>query len=354
MNGKTLKLHRWWASHYGTMMAFVYLVVAISPAPPSLATFLQMLGIFTIASLGIGTFGHLLNDLTDITQDLRSGAQSLVASRSPFIRSVFFIIALIAAILPWWWLPSTPVIVALLAAEFLFFALYSIPPFRLKNRGILGPIADSLYAYVIPNLVAVLLFAQLGGGFPPWMVGVMAVWTLLFGVNHIVQHQLIDESRDRIDGLHTFVVTCGWSAALETLRRIIVPLEVLSFIVLLSCVGCFAPVITEFFVLYLLLLLCLWSRRSLWNTAWPTRLPPIDQVHLVADLAIAKFTWRWLPIISLLNLVITRPEYLLFIPLHLALFPNPLVWLLCEALPAARLLSSRVKEGKQVENIELS
>lgn len=340
MNGKVLKLHKWWKSHFGTMMTFIYLVLIISPSPPSLSVFLQTLAIFTIASLGIGTFGQLLNDLTDVDQDIRSGAQNLVARKGVTARLILFAVVLVVAILPWWWLPTSPAILTLLAGEFMLFALYSIPPFRLKNRGILGPIDDALYGYVIPNIVAVLVFAQLGGGFPPWLVFVMALWAFLFGLDHIVQHQLIDESRDRVDGVKTFVVTGGWDAAFDFLHWIAVPLEALSFVALLVSVGLFAPLIPMFFTIYLVLLLSVWVRLSLWNTIKLTSLPLIDRVHVVSGLVIAKFVWRWLPLLSLAALVSMRSEFLLIVPLHLALFPEPLVWLRREGFSGVRVLLS--------------
>lgn len=335
---KLLKIHKWWTSHYGTMMAFVYLVVAISPSPSSHGTFLKTLGIFTLASLGIGTFGQLLNDLTDVSQDVRSGAQNLVARKGPLGRAALFAAALVVGILPWWWLPTTPLILALVAAEYVLFALYSLPPFRLKNRGILGPIADALYGYVVPNTVAVLLFARLGGGVPPWLVAVIATWAFFFGLDQIIQHQFLDESRDQLDGMKTFVVSAGWRSAFNTLLWVILPLEVLAFLALITCMGIVAPATAVASVAYLAAVLGDWSHRSLWNTKRIDRLPPIDRVHVLANLTMAGFVWRWLPLVSLIVLVAMRPSYLPLVVPHLILFPEPLMWTWHEGLPGFRRL----------------
>lgn len=336
---KLLKIHKWWTSHYGTMMAFVYLVVAISPSPPSLGTFLKTLGIFTLASLGIGTFGQLLNDLTDVSQDVRSGAQNLLARHGPLARAALFAAALLVGILPWWWLPTTPAILALVAAEYVLFALYSLPPFRLKNRGLLGAVADSLYGYVVPNTVAVLLFARLGGGVPPWLVAVIAVWAFFFGLDKIIEHQFVDESRDQLDGMKTFVVSAGWRSAFDTLLWVILPLEVLAFLALLASVGFLAPAIAVAYVVYIMVVLGAWSRSSLWNTPRIDRLPPIDRVFVLSQLAIARFVWNWLPLVALLVLVAARPSYLPLVVPHLMLFPEPLVWLRHEGIPEARRMT---------------
>lgn len=336
---KLLKIHKWWTSHYGTMMAFVYVVVAIGPSPPSLPTFLSTLGLFTLASLGIGTFGHLLNDVYDVSQDARSGAQNLVARMGPLGRASLFTAALVAGILPWWRLQTTPAIAALIAGEYVLFMLYSIPPCRLKNRGILGSVADSLYGYVVPNTVAVLLFAQLGGGVPPWLVAAIVIWAFFFGLDKIIEHQFVDESRDQLDGMKTFVVSAGWRPAFDTLLWIILPLEVTAFLALIACLGVVAPAIGGAYIVYLTVVLGEWRHRSLANTSRVDRLSPIDRVHVLSHVAMARFIWRWLPLVSLLVLVAARPSYLPLVVPHLILFPEPLTWTWHEGKARIRLLS---------------
>lgn len=320
---KVLKLHKWWASHFGTMLAFIYVVVAASPSPPTVRAMLWTLGVFTVASLGIGTFGQLLNDLADVQQDVRSKSHNLVASRGPFARIAIFATALGVGLVPWIWLPTTPAIIALIAAEYGLFAAYSLPPMRLKNRGILGPIADALYGYVIPNAVAVLVFAKLGEfAVPAWAMVVFTVWCLLFGFERIVFHQLLDEPRDRIDGISTFVVAQGWRQAFDVMLRVVVPLETIAFVLMIIMLGTVAPLIPLCFVVYLVATLWAWSHRGHWNTWRLDRLPPIDRHHLVAEAVIARFTWRWLPLAALATLVVRQPGLLPLGLLHLALFPE--------------------------------
>lgn len=343
---KLLKIHRWWMSHYGTMVAFIYVVVAASPTPPTLRTLLWTLGVFTVASLGIGTFGQLLNDLADVEQDTRSKSHNLVASRGPFARIAIFAIALGVGLVPWIWLPTTPAIIALIAAEYTLFSAYSLPPVRLKSRGILGPIADALYGYVIPNAVAVLVFAEVGGvAVPVWAMAVFIVWCLLFGFERIVFHQLCDEPRDRIDGISTFVVAKGWRQAFDVLLRVVVPLETIAFIVLIAMLGMVAPLIPISFGVYLVAALSAWSYRSHWNTWRLDRLPPIDRHYLVADVVIARFTWRWLPLATLATLLMRQPGLLPLGLLHAVLFPEPFIWLWRQGIPEARRRGHREGAG---------
>lgn len=333
---KVMKVHNWWASHFGTMTAFIYLITSISVSPPSLGGFLEAFGLFTLASLGIGSFGHLLNDVADVSQDMRSGAQNLVARRGPMATAAAFAFALGLGILPWWWLPTTPAILSLVALEYVLFAVYSLPPFRLKNRGIFGPIADALYAYVLPNAVAVLLFARLGQvDVPGWLMMAILVCCFFFGLERILYHQLIDEPRDRIDAITTFAVTRGWKRAFEFVLRWVIPLESITFVALLAALGTFAPFVVIWFAVYLLAVLRSWSHHGLWSTFRFGRLPSVDRYHLVADRIIARFIWHWLPLASLATLVAANPALLPVSLVHVALFPEPLLWLWRDGIPEA-------------------
>lgn len=333
---KVMKVHNWWASHFGTMTAFIYLITSISAAPPSLGGFLQAFGLFTLASLGIGSFGHLLNDFADVSQDMRSGAQNLVARRGLMATAAAFAFALGLGIVPWWWLPTTPVILSLVALEYVLFAVYSLPPLRLKNRGICGPVADALYAYVLPNAVAVLLFARLGQvDVSGWLMMSILVCCFFFGLERILYHQLIDEPRDRIDAISTFAVTRGWKRTFEFVLRWVIPLESIAFIVLLAALRAFAPFVVISFAVHVLAVLRSWSHHGLWGTRHFGRLPPIDRYHLVADRIIACFIWRWLPLASIATLVAANPRLLPVSVLHVALFPEPLLWLWRKGIPEA-------------------
>ena len=325
--GKILKIHKWWASHYGTMMAFIYFVIALSPSPPPFLTFLWTFALFTVASLGIGSFGQLLNDLPDISQDVRSGSQNLLAGKSIPSRFALFGVALIVGILPWWWLPVTPVILALLACEYLLFAAYSLPPLRLKGRGMLGAAADALYAYVIPNTVAVLVFARMAQTeLPLWFLVPLVCWCFFFGLERIIQHQFIDELRDEREGIATFVITLGWTRAFHVLHRVLLPLEVASLAVLIAVLGSFSIWIPVFFCVYLCLAVRDYARRSIAGGVRLVCQSSVNVCYLAADVIVARFVWRWLPLLGLAALLVHQPQYLALIPIHLLLFPEPLTW----------------------------
>ena len=329
-----LKLDKWWASHYGTMLAFIYAVTAASPSPPAPAVLLATLGIFTVATLGIGTFGQLLNDLTDVEQDVRTGARNILATRGVPSRVMLMALVLVAGIVPWRWLPTTPAVAALVGLEYALLIAYSVPPLRLKERGFAGLLADALYAYAVPNAFAMLLFTNLGGGTPRVaMLTAILAWCLCFGIERILFHQLLDVTADRRGGVRTFVVRQGWDRAFGIALRVVVPAMVVSFLAMLGAWATISPVVPACFFVHALL--TAWSVRGLRAGTPATPLTPIAVYHLVAERLVGTFVWRWLGPAALATLVVQRPQYLPLVPIHLALFPEPVVWLWRQAIPAA-------------------
>lgn len=323
MSTKVLKINKWWGSHFGPMLAFIYLATAFSSHPPSLFAFASTLALFTIASIGIASFGQLTNDLMDIQQDLRSGAYNTVAKLRFGQRWLLFGFIIILGLLPWQWLPMNGIIASLLILEYLLFILYSMPPARLKGRGILGVLTDSLYGYVVTNAVAIFVFMELSNLDMPWFALTAAVWMFFFGLSQIIQHQLVDASRDEIDGIKTFVIANGWSASLRFAKNIIAPLDCITFLIFLVVIGFKAPLVPIAFVIHMLFLVQWWNRQTCWGLKGLNSLSACDQLSLCSYHGIARFTWHWLPSLSLLTLVISDLNYLPLVPVHLILFPAP-------------------------------
>jgi 1,4-dihydroxy-2-naphthoate octaprenyltransferase len=320
---KVLKIHKWWSSHFVVMMGAIYFVLAVGPAPPPVGSFLLNLGVFTLASIGIASFGQLLNDATDVRQDVRSGAHNLVAARGTARRAAMFVAVLVVGIVPWFWLPTTPLIAALIAAEFALFILYSVPPVRLKERGLAGTVADALYGYVVPTTVAALLFVELSGGqVPVAFVAALSTWALMFGLLGIIDHQLSDESRDRHDGVRTLVVTLGWSPSFRWAQRLAATATLAAMIGLIVVESISYPLFAVGLLAFLAWTLGTWRHRSLWHTAWISSLPGVARYHLVYTVVLGDFMRLWHPLLALAALTAHAPEYLPIGVLHLISFPS--------------------------------
>jgi 1,4-dihydroxy-2-naphthoate octaprenyltransferase len=305
------------------MVAFIYLVTAFGSRPPSFLAFASTLALFMIASVGIASFGQLTNDLMDIQQDLRSGTHNTMANLGFVGRVWLFAFVILLGLFPWIWLPTNGWILSLVALEYLLFVLYSFPPVRLKARGLLGPVADSAYAYVITNAVAILVFAELSDLQISRILLLVSVWTFLFGLGHIIQHQLLDVDRDQIAGINTFVSAEGWQRSFNLLRNVILPVEFVLFISLLFLAGSSIPIVFVFFFYHIITKAQWWRRNTFKRGKIWAGLSRIDQYNLLSNEVMARFAWYWLPPLSLLILITTLPAYWPLAFLHLLLFPKP-------------------------------
>ena len=205
-----LKIHRWWDYQLTIMLALAYQITAGASSVPRLSSWLTALVLFVLACVGIAGFGHLVNDYFDRAADRLSGAPNLVGDRATgsLVAKTFAVFAL--AWIPWLWLPTDAVILCLLGVEFLLFVMYSMPVVRLKERGLLGPVTDSLYSYTVSTTVATLVFAKLAQfHIPVWFSLLLAVWSFLLGLRQMLAHQILDASRDAHAGVRTFVTING-------------------------------------------------------------------------------------------------------------------------------------------------
>lgn len=317
-----LKVNQWWGYQYMVMLGSAYYSIYITPSLPPVGASLAKLGIFTVATIGIASFGYVLNDLTDIKQDLRSGHYNIMASHGQFGRFLILALVVLLGLLPWFWLPRSPLILLLLALEYGLFIAYSVAPLRLKTRGLLGPIADAIYAYVLPASIAALVGSnsELSGAMIVYLVA-LVVWCFLFGLLGILRHQLIDHSRDQLDGISTFVVRRGWDQAFEAtlkLSKIVLP----AYVLLIAIQGFANPLIIIGFCLHLAWQLWNWNRKVSITTRLGQPVTRTDRFQLIYNYLIGDFCWQWQPLILLTLLAFRSVDYLILLLAHLLLLPN--------------------------------
>jgi colanic acid/amylovoran biosynthesis glycosyltransferase len=218
----------WWQPKLGMLMALCYAALALVGAP--LLDGLLFCTLFLVSSLGFGLFGHLLNDLADEKQDIASRKPNLVAGKGLWFRVMAVLGSAVVACAPWTILPTDRLTLALLSAETFLFIVYALRPFRLKERGVAGLIADAAYAFAIP---AVLVFHAAGLMFgislPDGLIAVTVIWALSAGLFNITHHQLIDLESDAGSGQQTFAVTQGRATTMRLATKVLLPLHLLGF-----------------------------------------------------------------------------------------------------------------------------
>ena len=208
------------------------------------------------AICGFAGVGYLSNDVSDREADRKSGKPNATLGLSHSRMVVLFALFGAVAVLPWTvFVPVDRTWVTLLVLEFLLFALYAVPPFRLKERGLLGLVTDALYAHANPALLAAYTMYLVTGKHYSnaiWLIASLWLWQFFVGLRNIIQHQITDAAHDRDAGTVTWVTRAGQRAAARTLSTLIVPIEVFGFALWLVLASSAIPAVAIVFTIHVI------------------------------------------------------------------------------------------------------
>ncbi|MDQ2772561.1 MAG: UbiA family prenyltransferase, partial [Bacteroidota bacterium] len=223
----------WWAYKFAPLLGTAYATVVLARVP--LAPLLPQVLLLLLASTVGATFVSLLNDWTDRADDAAAGKTNRLAHKSAgFVTGALGLCVVAGLGFGGYFWRASPLGSLLYGGAWLAYALYSLPPFRLKVRGLAGVLADAAGAHLLPHLfTAVLLSAW--AGWPAAGAWLLAVggWALGAGIRNILWHQLGDEAADRRAGVRTFVVKQGAARAKMVAASVALPLELLGLVSLL-------------------------------------------------------------------------------------------------------------------------
>ena len=332
------------------MLAFAYYQLSVAKPAVHFGSAVAALTLFLVAIVGIAGFGHVLNDAFDVEADRRRGAYNIVAGRKSHRIAALFVLLLVLSSLPWLWLPASPFVLALLALEFALFAAYSIPPVRLKGRGLAGALTDAVYAYTVPVTVSLLVFGQLGKiRTPLWLALVIGGWTVMTGLRQILTHQLEEASRDQLSGDSTFAVRRGWQRTYRLLARRLAPAETSLFVLAILALGLHAPLAPIGLAVFVGWTIFMHRRRT--ALSLPSRLADLKWLTMLNISLMNGFNVRWLPMLMLVTLGLKDPIFLSLAALHLLVFENGLHALVRYDLPELRRLGrARRRWGVVIES----
>jgi 4-hydroxybenzoate polyprenyltransferase len=266
-----------------------------------------------VALAACAAYVSVINDLTDLEDDLASGKANRLAGKS----RAFVAVALACCIVPgaaaaiYW--RDDPLLLSLYLASWAAFTLYSLPPIRLKKRGVFGLLADACGAHLFPTLFAAALVSRrhAGPADAVWLASV-AVWSLSFGLRGILWHQLNDLHNDEKIGLRTFARRhkIAWLHRLGNF--VIFPAEVAAFCFMLWHAGSRIAVVL---LCYYLLLTFL--RKRLWGVNLVVVVPKV-RYHI----AMQEYYELFFPLAFILSSSMAYPFDALMIAPHLLLFPR--------------------------------
>lgn len=327
-----LRFSLWWQHIVPPVLAGAYVATATGVLPPG--ELLARLPPFLVSIVGIAGFGYFLNDACDITADRAAGKPNAAAARGPLTRAGILLGLLVVGLAPWSLLPRNPVNLFLLALQVGALTLYSTRPFRLKERGLAGVLADTLYGHLLPVAIALFTFfpeplGSLGPAratappVPPGAPGpivVLLVFVILVlackGLRNILLHQIDDRENDRRAGIRTFVLAAGPVRALALIDRLLLPLEFGALVAVLVLLAPAAPVWVGFAAFL--------AFTALMFSAWKFPYLPRRQLRFKFLYFLNDFYEEWLPPTALAIAVARHAELWPLLPLHFALFPRGL------------------------------
>jgi 4-hydroxybenzoate polyprenyltransferase len=293
------------------MFATIYATAFILKIP--INTLWPLLVLALVALVPGAAYVSVINDLTDLKDDQASGKSNrLIGKSRAFIAAVLACCILPGVAISIYW-REDPLLLSLYLAAWVAFSLYSIPPVRLKTRGVLGLLADASGAHLFPTLLVVSLVYRWRG--EPvdiaWFTCV-AAWSLSYGLRGNLWHQLSDSHNDQKIGLHTFVQNRTITQLRVVGNFIIFPVEIAAFALMLWRAG--SQMAVAFLCFYALLE---WSRMAMWKMNLIVVVPR-DRYSIV----MLEYYEVFFPLALLLSSSRQNPTDALMILAHLLFFPG--------------------------------
>src|SRR5690606_12825170 len=229
---KTIRAAEWWEYKLPPILAIAYATSLFSDVPLYELTPFYL---FYLASLVIGAiYVSFINDITDIDADLAAGKLNRMVGIPATWRWLFpFGCAVIGLVFGYFMWPDVLTVI-LYSMAWIAFSLYSIPPFRFKNRGVLGPLCDACGAHLFPTLTILSGISYVSGQTVDFhWFAVVGVWAFSFGLRGILWHQYLDRENDINAGIRTFATQVD-TAVFKPVAIAVFSIEILAFAMMLG------------------------------------------------------------------------------------------------------------------------
>jgi 4-hydroxybenzoate polyprenyltransferase len=187
--------HDWYDSKLPLfLVAMCYAVLRMEA--PGIIEAAQMVALLLLLCL-YAAFGHIVNDYADREADRTAGKKKLLAEwGEPAALAAVAVPAIGTMAVAWLCFDQYTLALTLLSV--LVAAVYSLPPARLKERGVLGWAAATAAQRTLPLAIIFQAFAAWDG-----VAVLMTVLNTLIGIRYIAVHQLRDRRNDRRSGVQT-------------------------------------------------------------------------------------------------------------------------------------------------------
>jgi hypothetical protein len=312
----------WLVSKIPPLLAVAYLAVGrFGTAPDDV---LRLLASGLVSIVCVATYGHLVNDMFDLEADRLANKVNRLAAMRPVRRVLLTGVFLIAGFLPSLFTDYSVWALSLLALNYLWPTLYSIPATRLKERGLLGVACDALGSHITPTLFVLALFASASpdrsvSGRTTFIV-VATLWAGALGLKGILHHQIADRHSDLQAGIATFATRVPVEGIQRFLSRFNLLVELPISALLTAIVAQRCPAAVAAWVIYT------GSEAIKYKLGFQFALTPAAAMRRASvPFANEMFYVLWMPMAAAVQLALDDP-ILIWIPLvQIAVFRQPVV-----------------------------
>jgi 4-hydroxybenzoate polyprenyltransferase len=301
----------WWEYKLPPLLAVAYATVIYYDFQLEKAI-VQIL--FLLVAVIVGAiYVSVINDVTDVKEDLEAGKRNSMSMVPVPIRFTLVASILVFAVFFGYLLYPDLKSIVFYTLAYVVFSLYSIRPFRFKERGLLGVACDAMGAHVFPALLLTtnLIHFMKVESHLMWYVAI-AGWSFLYGVRGILWHQFHDRENDLKSGTNTFATGVD-PKDFKGAETFILGLELLGFLIFLSYF------FNESILWAALAYVCLVVLRML---AFKRKIRIITTSRSESyQLFLNDFYIVFFPIALLIQISLSQPLALLVLGVHIVLFP---------------------------------
>jgi len=214
---KIIRYNDWWLYKIPPLLTVFYTTIYLYGycISDNWKNILRLL--FIISSSAI--YVSIINDITDKKIDLIAGKSNLFSSMSEINVNLILTLTIFLQIYVLIYLNDYGYSKYWYLFSLLAYSLYSIPPFRFKERKYFGILSDALGAHSFPS-IAIIMFVFSINKLEPDFIWVLTVflWSLSYGLRGIIWHQFKDKEADELVGLNTIVQ----KYKIEYLKKIVI------------------------------------------------------------------------------------------------------------------------------------
>lgn len=223
---KLVRGAEWWEYKLALFAALGYATALVGDVPITNAVWYILF--YVLATAVSFTYVSLINDFTDLEEDLAVGKKTGMAILSPLMRWVALGTCIIIGVVVGFFMWPNSLSIFFYASTWVVFTLYSVRPFRWKSRGVLGVLCDATGVHLFPTLLMVSGVSHaVGITLETFWFLIVAVWSLAFGLRGILWHQILDRKNDIKTGIRTF--------ATKIPGHYLRPIAVVLFVVEMTC-----------------------------------------------------------------------------------------------------------------------